>query len=133
MSISNINPNGAQPLGGHIGPRNDVNGQKQIPRFARDDNRVARDDNRVARDDNRVARDDKASAPTPAHAMRGAVTIAPPPGTDPALWSILTNAEREHFAASGARGPLTYGMASRGQLSTPAPATARGGRLDVKI
>jgi hypothetical protein len=118
MSISNINPNGAKPLGSQIGPRNDVNGQSrlqqqrqvQIPREARDDKPA-----------------------TPAQALRDAVTIAPPPGTDPALWSILTNAEREHFSASGARGPLTYGMASRGQLTTPAPTTARGGRLDVKV
>ena len=118
MSISNIQPNGLQPLGGQVNSRNDVTGQQArlIPNRG-------------------VPRDDYAAKPgaaTPAQAMRGSVTIAPPPGTDPALWSILTNAEREHFAASGARGPLTYGATMRGQTFTPAPATARGGRLDVK-
>jgi hypothetical protein len=116
MSISNIQPNGAQPLGGQIGPRNDVNGQSRLQQQQRVPNPAP-----------------KPAAPTPAQALRGSVTMAPPPGTDPALWSILTNAEREHFAASGARGPLTYGMTMRGQLPATAPATARGGRLDVKI
>lgn len=81
------------------------------------------------------------SVPTPAqqtpHATRGASLAAgvpsePPPGTDPALWSILSGEERAFFAKAGAMGPLTYGRAFSEMKSAQMPAS-RGGRLDVKI
>lgn len=57
-----------------------------------------------------------------------------PPGTDPALWSVLTTEERTFFAKASAMGPLTYGRAAAGingaqQQAAPA---VRGGRLDVR-
>ena len=60
-----------------------------------------------------------------------ALTVQPPPGTDPALWSVLTQDERSYFAKLGAMGPLTYGRVLSGQM-TPATPHVRGGRLDVK-
>src|SRR6185312_1417979 len=60
------------------------------------------------------------------------VPVDPPPGTDPALWSILSGEERAFFAKAGAMGPLTYGRALAEMKSAQLPAT-RGGRLDVKI
>ncbi|MEW5918334.1 MAG: hypothetical protein AB1762_18165 [Gemmatimonadota bacterium] len=59
------------------------------------------------------------------------VTVQPPPGTDPELWSILTQEEREHFARLGAMGPLTYGRVLDGLL-TAAAVPQRGARLDVR-
>jgi hypothetical protein len=61
-----------------------------------------------------------------------AVPVEPPPGTDPALWSVLSGEERAFFAKAGAMGPLTYGRALSELKSAQLPA-ARGGRLDVKI
>ena len=61
-----------------------------------------------------------------------AVPAEPPPGTDPALWSVLSSEERAFFAKAGAMGPLTYGRALHELQSAQLPA-ARGGRLDVKI
>lgn len=69
----------------------------------------------------------KAIAPATANA----VPVQPPQGTDPELWSVLTQDERAYFAKLGAMGPLTYGRVLSGQMSAPAP-MARGGRLDVK-
>ena len=60
-----------------------------------------------------------------------AVTAQPPQGTDPELWSVLTQDERTYFAKLGAMGPLTYGRVLAGQLQPAAP-HVRGGRLDVK-
>lgn len=63
-------------------------------------------------------------------------TLSPeaPPGTDPALWNVLTSEERAFFAKAAASGPLTYGRVAAG-MSSPmaqsAPAV-RGGRLDVR-
>lgn len=67
-------------------------------------------------------------------ANRGAagVPAEPPPGTDPALWSILSGEERAFFAKAGAMGPLTYGRAFTEMKSAQMP-VSRGGRLDVKI
>jgi hypothetical protein len=59
------------------------------------------------------------------------VPVEAPEGTDPALWSVLSNEERAFFAKAGAMGPLTYGKALREMSGTPLPAN-RGGRLDVK-
>ena len=56
-----------------------------------------------------------------------------PPGTDPALWSVLTSDERAYFAKAAASGPLTYGRVAAGinPMAQAAPAV-RGGRLDVR-
>lgn len=67
----------------------------------------------------------------PAAATSAGVPVQPPQGTDPELWSVLTQDERAYFAKLGAMGPLTYGRVLSGQLPTSAP-MARGGRLDVK-
>lgn len=62
--------------------------------------------------------------------------VVPPPheapaGLDPALWSVLTAAERAMVERLGAMGPLTYGRIAQPE---PAGATvARGGRLDVRV
>jgi len=70
---------------------------------------------------------------TPKTAQAGqSVPAEPPPGTDPALWSILSGEERAFFAKAGAMGPLTYGRAFNDMKSAQPPA-ARGGRLDVKV
>ncbi|HXT19065.1 MAG TPA: hypothetical protein VN706_25785 [Gemmatimonadaceae bacterium] len=60
------------------------------------------------------------------------VPVEPPPGTDPALWSILSGEERAFFAKAGNMGPLTYGRAFTDMKTAQMPAN-RGGRLDVKI
>ena len=65
-------------------------------------------------------------------ATQQSVPVEPPPGTDPALWSVLSSDERAFFAKAGAMGPLTYGRALAEMKSAQLPAT-RGGRLDVKI
>src|ERR1051326_5483438 len=57
-----------------------------------------------------------------------AVPVEPPPGTDPALWSVLSGDERAFFAKAGAMGPLTYGRALQEMKSAQLP-IARGGRL----
>lgn len=69
---------------------------------------------------------------SPASRVAAGVPSDPPPGTDPALWSILSGEERAFFAKAGAMGPLTYGRAFSEMKSAQAPAS-RGGRLDVKI
>ena len=53
-----------------------------------------------------------------------------PPGTDPALWSVLTAAERSFFVEAEPVGPLTYGPTSRGPVS---PGVALGDRLDLRV
>jgi hypothetical protein len=68
-----------------------------------------------------------ASPPLPG----AAASVTPPPGTDPALWTVLTPDERAYFARLGAMGPLTYGRVLNAQAPAPAP-SARGVRLDVK-
>ena len=73
------------------------------------------------------------SAPSLA-ASQAALPSEPPPGTDPALWSVLTGEERAYFAKAASMGPLTYGRIAAGlnAMQPTAPATARGGRLDVR-
>jgi hypothetical protein len=68
--------------------------------------------------------------PAAAQAAAMALPVAPPPGTDPELWSVLSHEERAFFAKVGAMGPLTYGR-MMGSTPTEIP-TARGGRLDVR-
>jgi hypothetical protein len=60
------------------------------------------------------------------------VPVEPPPGTDPALWSVLSGEERAFFAKVGAMGPLTYGRMVQETKAAQLPAS-RGGRLDVRI
>lgn len=63
-------------------------------------------------------------------AAQSAVPAEAPAGTDPTLWSVLTNEERNFFAKTAALGPLTY---SRIKAVAPsAPPAARGVRLDVR-
>jgi hypothetical protein len=71
------------------------------------------------------------AGPTSA-ATTQSVPVEAPPGTDPALWSVLSGEERAFFAKAGAMGPLTYGRAFSEMKSAQLP-VARGGRLDVKI
>ncbi len=59
-----------------------------------------------------------------------AVPAEAPPGTDPALWSVLTSEERTFFSKTAALGPLTYGRIKNATL--PTPPAMRGGRLDVR-
>jgi hypothetical protein len=70
-------------------------------------------------------------APASAPASAAAMPAHPPAGTDPDLWSVLTNDERAHFARLGAMGPLTYGRVLSGHMAPPAM-QARGGRVDVR-
>ena len=51
-------------------------------------------------------------APAP-QSRTQSVPAEAPPGTDPALWSVLSGEERAFFAKAGAMGPLTYGRAIR--------------------
>jgi hypothetical protein len=62
---------------------------------------------------------------------REVLSAKAPAGTDPELWKVLTSEERQHFAAAGARGPLTYGYLARSQAPQSAP-VSRGVRLDLK-
>lgn len=53
-----------------------------------------------------------------------------PPGTDPALWSVLTTEERAYFARARAMGPVAYGQSKLGLAEV---GLHRGGRLDVRV
>ena len=57
------------------------------------------------------------------------LSAEPPPGTDPAFWSVLTTEERLFFSKMQTLGPLTYGPTSAPQK----PAMPRGGRIDLKV
>jgi hypothetical protein len=97
----------------------------------------------TVRDQNALKPDARQIAPTtPATTLAtravaaapGAVPALPveaPPGTDPALWSILSADERSFFAKSQAMGPLTYGRKMAQRMEPPMPAV-RGGRLDIR-
>ena len=60
----------------------------------------------------------------------GAVPAKAPPGTDPALWGVLTGEERSFFARARSMGPLTYGP---GASNESVPGVRLGGRIDVKV
>ena len=84
-----------------------------------------------------LARPAAAPAPRSAPALStaaSALPAEPPAGTDPALWSVLTGEERAYFAKAATAGPLTYGRIAAGvnAMQPAAPASARGGRLDVR-
>ncbi|MDQ6827240.1 MAG: hypothetical protein M3081_00055 [Gemmatimonadota bacterium] len=69
---------------------------------------------------------------TGAAAGVNALPVEAPKGTDPELWSVLSQSERQFFARAGAMGPLTYGRIMTANHAPPPP-VARGGRLDVKV
>lgn len=74
-----------------------------------------------------------APAPAPGRAPSAAeatASSAAPEGVDPALWSVLTREERDFFARSRSRGPLTYGPGSTQSGTSAAP---RGRRLDIRV
>lgn len=69
-----------------------------------------------------------ASPATSATTTHASAASEVPPGSDPALWAVLTAEERSFFQSQAALGPLTYGRGAR-----PAPTTAPvGGRIDVR-
>jgi hypothetical protein len=73
-------------------------------------------------------------APTRASGrMNSVVPMEAPPGTDPALWSVLTSEERAFFAKASMQGPLTYTKLMTPQAPAPAPAMPRGSRMDVRV
>lgn len=63
-------------------------------------------------------------------AAQESVPADPPPGTDPALWSVLTSQERAYFARVRTSGAVTYGP---GRNSGPFSGAFLGGRLDVRV
>lgn len=83
--------------------------------------------------DPRVGGSHAAEAPSRASGAVGRPTgplpAEAPPGTDPALWSVLTTEERAYYARVRSLGPLTYRPDS---AATRTEAPVRGGRLDVK-
>jgi hypothetical protein len=70
-----------------------------------------------------------AALPPKAAESEAVLSAAPPPGTDPAFWSVLTTDERVFFSKMQTLGPLTYGPSS----APPKAALARGGRIDLKV
>ena len=69
----------------------------------------------------------RGAAPQPPASL-GVAALAPP-GTDPALWSVLTTEERAYFEHVQALGPVTYGPGA----GSGDPAMPRGARLDLKV
>lgn len=53
-----------------------------------------------------------------------------PPGTNPALWSVLTHEERSFFAAAQPEGSPTYGPTGGGRI---APGASLGSRIDLTV
>jgi hypothetical protein len=66
-------------------------------------------------------------------ALPGDISSTAPPGTDPALWKVLTAEERAFFARAQVMGRLTYGPGSPGSLQAAPEALVRGVRLDVRV
>jgi hypothetical protein len=61
------------------------------------------------------------------------LSVQAPPGTDPALWNVLTTEERSFFAKATTTGPLTYSrIAARGNPDAQALPVLRGVRIDVR-
>ena len=59
-----------------------------------------------------------------------ALSAEAPPGTDPALWQVLTAEERSFFAKANSIGLLTYAPSRSADAGA---ATIRGGRIDLKV
>jgi hypothetical protein len=91
-----------------------------------------RDNTRTQQPAVRPTPDQLTRTPAAPRGAQAAVPSEPPPGTDPALWSILSGEERAFFAKAGAMGPITYGRAFSDMKTAQMPAN-RGGRLDIKI
>lgn len=72
----------------------------------------------------------KPQTPIAGQATQSTVPAEAPAGTDPTLWSVLTNDERNFFAKTAALGPLTYSRIK--DATHPVPPAARGIRLDVR-
>lgn len=72
----------------------------------------------------------KPQAPIAGQSTQSTVPAEAPAGTDPTLWSVLTNDERNFFAKTAASGPLTYSRIK--DVTNPVPPSARGIRLDVR-
>ncbi len=72
----------------------------------------------------------KPQTPIAGQSTQSTVPAEAPAGTDPTLWSVLTNDERNFFAKTAASGPLTYSRIK--DVTNPVPAAARGIRLDVR-
>jgi len=73
-----------------------------------------------------------AAAATGGSRPASGVPVQAPPGTDPALWSILTAEERTFFARQSTSGPLTYLKMMAPNSAPQGSAAARGRRLDVR-
>jgi hypothetical protein len=76
------------------------------------------------------ARESTPSAPA-ARAVRSTETVPAeaPPGTDPALWNVLSSDERAFFARARSMGGVTYGPGTRSR----AAGVPVGGRIDVRV
>ncbi|MDX2193373.1 MAG: hypothetical protein NW201_08455 [Gemmatimonadales bacterium] len=64
-----------------------------------------------------------------------ATSIAPPPGSDPQLWAILTSEEKAYFLQRAQLGTLSYGpggVPKRAEASGGPDAPPLGLRLDVR-
>lgn len=69
----------------------------------------------------------------PTGRLSGVLPADAPPGTDPALWSVLTTEERAFFAKMSTQGPLTYTKLMANQVSAVPAAMPRGSRMDVRV
>ena len=65
--------------------------------------------------------------------VTGTLPAEAPPGTDPALWSVLTTEERAFFSKMSAQGPLTYTKLMTKDASAVPAALPRGSRMDVRV
>lgn len=87
----------------------------------------------------RVQEDAPSTAATPQTPVRSpeptrgqaALSVEAPPGTDPALWKVLSTEERSFFARVRTMGPLTYGPGSA--TGGDATGALQGGRIDVRV
>jgi hypothetical protein len=83
-----------------------------------------------------IAKPTTATTAVPAKTTAGkqsALTPQAPAGTDPELWSVLTNEERNFFANHASSGPLTYSKVMMPNRSTSSAIPAvRGGRVDIR-
>lgn len=109
-------------------------GQQPLPIGPRDPGEHARDGHPVGeRPARSPAAADVRSAPAPVPVPEpppglGVAALAPP-GTDPALWSVLTSEERAWFERAQALGPVTYGP----DATAPAAPLRRGARIDLRV